>query len=86
MLNTADNSLAMPTANMTVLQTTVYLSHDLDVFYGQCDDSEPPDSEIECPPNKTRTLKNKVIVLKCRYCNKMGIQLLIVINSLNEIT
>ena len=71
-LSTACKSVIMPATDTSVLQTAVYSSHDLDVYYGICENKEPPDTKIDSLTNETRPLVNNVKELKCRYCNKVG--------------
>ena len=65
-------SVIMPPTETSVLHTAVYSSHELNVYYGLCKNSELPDTKIKCPTNETRTLKINTVELKCIYCNKIG--------------
>ena len=56
----------------TVRQTTGPLSHDLEFFYGLCDDDEQPETELYSPLNEIRTLKTKVFTITSRYCKRNG--------------
>ena len=69
---TVKNPIVVPPPKVTVRQSAVYSSHDLDVYYDLCDDDELPESELDSQPNEITTLKKKVFTIACRYCKRNG--------------
>ena len=69
---TVASPITVPPPKETVRQTTGQSAHDLDIFYGLCDNDEPPESELDRQLNEITILKTEVFTIMCRYCKRNG--------------